>query len=152
MTTKPGRAPSDYRPKASVIETQRKAAQEAERIRIEEAKAAAVNAESVSVPEPDEPTYDSGLIADGISSKKVAAKLTLLAVLLVGLIVGSIVMFFNNLVMPAVLTLVVTAVTVLGLSIWLRSRYTTLVNELGRNETIDLLLSVAEGKDTSKNS
>jgi VIT1/CCC1 family predicted Fe2+/Mn2+ transporter len=152
-TTKPGRRPSDYRPKASVTAAQRKTAQEAERIRAEEElnQAATVDSQADTIPVDENTLRKEQLVAAGIGSKKIAAKLTLLTVLFIGLVVGSICMFINDLVMPAVLTLVIAVFALLGLSLWIKSLYTALVNEFGKDETIDILLSMAKNKNSSKN-
>lgn len=147
-TTKPGRRPSDYRPKASVTAAQRKVAQEAERIRTEEELNQVSTVDSPAEPTPvDESTLrKEQLITAGIGSKKVATKLTLLTVLFIGLVVGSIFMLFNNLVISAVITLVVSAIALLGLSLLIKKLYAALVNEFGKEETIDILLSMAKAK------
>jgi hypothetical protein len=147
-TTKPGRRPSDYRPKASVTAAQRKAAQDFERIRAEEQLNQSETGDSQTDPTivDENSLRKEQLITAGIGSKKVAAKLTLLAVLFIGLVVGSICMFINNLVMPAVISLTVAGIALLGLSLWIKSMYATLVKEFGKEETIDILLSMANGK------
>jgi hypothetical protein len=145
-TTKPGRRPSDYKPRASVIAAQQKAAQiaaqEVERVRASEE----TNKASMALPVDENALRKEQLVSAGIGSKKVAAKLTLLTVLFIGLIVGSICMFINNLVTPAVITLVIAVFALLGLSLWIKRLYTALVNELGKEETIDTLLSMAKSK------
>lgn len=141
-TTKPGRRPSDYRPKASVISAEQKAAhaaQEAERVRSDEGP-------NTTIPVDENTLRKEQLITAGIGSKKVAAKLTLLTVLFIGLVVGSICMFINNLFMPAVISLVIAGVALLGLSLWIKSLYSALVNEFGKQETIDILLSMSRSK------
>lgn len=147
-TTKPGRRPSDYRPKASVTAAQQKAAQEAERIRAEEElnQTATFDSQANITPVDEGALRKEQLITAGIGSKKVSAKLTLLTVLFIGLVVGSICMFINKLFMPAVITLVIAGVSLLGISLWIKSLYRTLVNEFGKDETIDILLSMAKGK------
>lgn len=151
-TTRPGRRPSDYKPKASVIEARQKAAQiaaqQAERDRsYEELKnSAMVDFPTNTIPVDENTLRREQLINSGIGSKKTAAMLTVLTLLFVGLIVGSVFLFFNQLITPAVITLFVAAGALLGLSLWVRSMYSSLVNEFGREETIDLLLSMVKGK------
>jgi hypothetical protein len=149
MATKPGRTPSDYRPKASVIAAQRKTAQEAERMRAEEEfnQATTVNSSDDTTPVDEITKRKEQLITAGIGSKKVAAKLTFLTVLFLGLVVGSVFMFFNNLVVPVVIALVIAGIALLGLSLWVKRLYTGLVNEFGKEETINILLSMTKVKD-----
>lgn len=152
-TTKPGRTPSDYRPKASAIAAQRKIAQEAERMRVDELnKAATANLQADTTVVDETAERKEQLINAGIGSKKVATKLTLLTVLFIGLVVGSIAMFFNHLVIPAVITLAVAGLSLLGLSLWIKKLYTALVNEFGKEETIDILLSMTKTKNSTETS
>lgn len=148
--TKPGRRPSDYRPKASVIASQQQAAkaaaQKAELDRANEELSAASTADSTYIPVDENTLRKEQLIAAGIGSKKTGAKLTLLVVLFIGLVIGSIVMVFNNLVIAALITLVIAGVALLGLSLWIKSLYTALIREFGKEETIEILLSKAKSK------
>lgn len=155
-TTRPVRRPSDRKPKASVIAAQQKAAQiaaqQAERDRSYEEFKATAMADFPTFPTNATPVDENTLrreqlINSGIGSKKTAAMLTVLALLFVGLVVGSIVLFFNQLIIPAVIALFVASGALLGLSLWVKSMYSSLVNEFGREETIDLLLSMAKGKN-----
>jgi hypothetical protein len=165
MNTKPGRRPSDYRPKAQVIAARNKAAQEAakaaESAKIAEdlRKASVVKfPDNTSAIPVDENAIRKERLVEGGSayiqpgspgSKKVALKLTLLTVLFVGLVVGSISMFFNNLFVPAVITLAVTAIALLVLSLWIRNRFAALVKEFGKDETIDILLQMKKARKNS---
>lgn len=144
MSTKPGRAPSDYKPKAKAIAVQKR-----------------MSEETSSLPEhpillSEEPTVDPAverkqeIINSGIGSKKIAAKLVFLALLFLGLVIGSIVLFANHLLAPAFVALGVAVVSFVALAALIRRLYKNLVDELGRDETIDLLFSIATPRDESK--
>lgn len=144
MSTKPGRAPSDYKPKAKVIEAQRR-----------------MSAESNQLPSqpvflPSEPLVDADserkqeIINSGIGSKKVATRLTILALIFLGLVIGSIVLFANHLMIPAFIALGISAVSLVTLATLVRKLYKNLVNEFGREETIDLLFSMANPRKESE--